>query len=245
MKRCLITGGAGFIGSNLAEALLARGVETAILDNFSTGRRENIANLEGLEVFEGDLRNPEDVAPAVKDRDVIFHEGALPSVAKSVLDPVRSNKNNIDGTVNLLLAARDAGVKRVVYAGSSSAYGESETLPKVETMRENPISPYAVNKFTAEMFCRVFSKVYGLHTVTLRYFNIFGPKQDPGSPYSGVISLFATKLLAKERPIIHGDGEQSRDFTYVANAVKANLLAAEADIRPARRSTAPAVTISP
>ncbi|MFH2002029.1 MAG: SDR family oxidoreductase [Planctomycetota bacterium] len=226
MARYLITGGAGFIGSNIAEALLERGDETVVFDNFSTGRRSNLVGLDGLDVIEGDLKNFEEIREAVEGVDYIFHEAALPSVAKSILDPVKSNKNNIDGTVNLLLAARDAGVKKVVYAGSSSAYGDSETLPKIETMRENPISPYAINKLTAEMFCRVFSKVYGLDTAVLRYFNIFGPKQDPSSPYSGVISLFVTKLLKRERPVIYGDGEQSRDFTYIANTVDANLKAA-------------------
>lgn len=227
MTRYLITGGAGFIGSNIAQALLERGEETIIFDNFSTGRRENLEGLDRVEVIEGDLRNPSDLGSALEGVDIVFHEGALPSVSKSIMDPVNSNKNNIDGTVNLLLAAKEAGVKRVIYAGSSSAYGDSETLPKVETMRENPISPYAVNKLTAEQFCRVFSRVYGLETVTLRYFNIFGPKQDPSSPYSGVISLFVTRLLKGERPVIYGDGEQSRDFTFVENAVDANLRAAE------------------
>lgn len=226
MARYLITGGAGFIGSNIAEALLERGDETIVFDNFSTGRRSNLVGLDGLKVVEGDLRNFEEIREAVEGVEYIFHEAALPSVGKSILDPVTSNKNNIDGSVNLLLAARDAGVKKVVYAGSSSAYGDSETLPKIETMRENPISPYAINKLTAEMFCRVFSKVYGVDTAVLRYFNIFGPKQDPGSPYSGVISLFVTKLLNRERPLIYGDGEQSRDFTYIANTVDANLRAA-------------------
>jgi UDP-glucose 4-epimerase len=228
MTRYLITGGAGFIGSNLAEGLLAEGKDAAIFDNFSTGRRENIEGLEGLHVIEGDLRNYDEIRGALDGVDIVFHEAALPSVAKSILDPVKSNKNNIDGTVNLLLAARDAGVKKVVYAGSSSAYGDAETLPKIETMRENPISPYAVNKLTAEQFCRVFSKVYELDTAVLRYFNIFGPKQDPSSPYSGVISLFVTKLLAGEQPVIYGDGEQSRDFTFIANVVSANFKAAEA-----------------
>lgn len=228
MTRYLITGGAGFIGSNIAETLLNKGKETIVFDNFSTGRRENLESLAGLDVVEGDLKNYEEIRDALEGVDIVFHEAALPSVAKSILDPVTSNKNNIDGTVNLLLAAKDAGVKRVIYAGSSSAYGDSETLPKIETMRENPISPYAVNKLTAEQFCRVFSKVYGLDTAVLRYFNIFGPRQDPSSPYSGVISLFATKLLNKERPKIYGDGEQSRDFTFIENVVDANLKASEA-----------------
>ena len=230
MTRYLITGGAGFIGSNLAEALLNRGEETIVFDNFSTGRRENLEDLKGVKVIEGDLRDPPAIQDAVEGVDIIFHEGALPSVAKSVKDPVTSNKNNIDGTVNLLVAARDAGVKKVIYAGSSSAYGDAETLPKIETMRENPISPYAINKLTGEQFCRVFSKVYGLETVVLRYFNIFGPRQDPSSPYSGVISLFVTKLLNRERPLIYGDGEQSRDFTYVDNVVQANLKAADSTV---------------
>ncbi|MHC4943933.1 MAG: SDR family oxidoreductase [Planctomycetota bacterium] len=235
MTRYLITGGAGFIGSNLAEALLDEGKDVAIFDNFSTGRRENVDELDGLDVIEGDLRNYDEILAALKGVDIVFHEAALPSVAKSILDPVKSNKNNIDGTVNLLLAAKDQGVKKVVYAGSSSAYGDSETLPKIETMRENPISPYAVNKLTAEQFCRVFSKVYGLDTAVLRYFNIFGPRQDPSSPYSGVISLFVTKLLAGEQPVIYGDGEQSRDFTFIANVVSANFLAA--DSGPTRGET--------
>jgi nucleoside-diphosphate-sugar epimerase len=235
MTRYLITGGAGFIGSNLAEALLDEGKDVAIFDNFSTGRRENVDELDGLDVIEGDLRNYDEILAALKGVDIVFHEAALPSVAKSILDPVKSNKNNIDGTVNLLLAAKDQGVKKVIYAGSSSAYGDSETLPKIETMRENPISPYAVNKLTAEQFCRVFSKVYGLDTAVLRYFNIFGPRQDPSSPYSGVISLFVTKLLAGEQPVIYGDGEQSRDFTFIANVVSANFLAA--DSGPTRGET--------
>lgn len=226
MTRYLITGGAGFIGSNIAEALLKRGDEAVVFDNFSTGRRENLEPLEGVTLIEGDLREMDDVRRAVEGAEFVFHEAALPSVAKSILDPVKSNKNNIDGTVNLLLAARDAGVRKVIYAGSSSAYGDAEISPKVETLRENPISPYAVNKLTAEQYCRVFAKVYGLDTAVLRYFNIFGPRQDPSSPYSGVISLFVTKLLNNEAPMIYGDGEQSRDFTYVDNAVQANLKAA-------------------
>jgi len=229
MKRYMITGGAGFIGSNIAEALLKKGIEPVIFDNFTTGRRENLEDLEGVKIIEGDLKNLDEIKAAMEGVEVVFHEGALPSVAKSINDPVKSNKNNIDGTVNLLLAARDAKVRKVIYAGSSSAYGNSETLPKIETMKENPISPYAISKLTAEQFCKVFRSVYGLDTVVLRYFNIFGPKQDPSSPYSGVISLFATKLLNNEQPIIHGDGEQSRDFTYIENAVNANLLAAESD----------------
>lgn len=232
MKRYMITGGAGFIGSNLAEALLKKGIAPVVFDNFSTGRLENVEKLDGVRIIQGDLCDLDQVKAAMEGVEVVFHEGALPSVAKSIKDPVRSNKNNIDGTVNVLLAARDAGVRRVIYAGSSSAYGDSETLPKVETMKENPISPYAISKLTAEHFCKVFSRVYDLDTVVLRYFNIFGPKQDPSSPYSGVISLFVTLLLRREQPVIHGDGEQSRDFTYIENAVNANLLAAEAKLPP-------------
>ncbi len=230
MTSCLVTGGAGFIGSNIAETLLKKGDDVIVFDNFLTGRRENLDDLEGVRLIEGDLRDAEAIRSAVKGVEIVFHEAALPSVTKSVLDPITSNKNNIDGTVNLLMAARDEGVRKVIYAGSSSAYGDSETLPKVETMRENPISPYAVNKLTSEQFCRVFSKVYGLDTVVTRYFNIFGPKQDPSSPYSGVISLFVTSLLEGKRPVIYGDGEQSRDFTYVDNAVSANLKAAWSDL---------------
>jgi UDP-glucose 4-epimerase len=229
--RYLITGGAGFIGSNIAEELLRRGESIRILDNFSTGRRENLEPLlemQGLEVVEGDLRDRDAVNRAVEGVEFILHQAALPSVPRSVKDPVTSNDVNINGTLNILEAARAFGVKRVVYASSSSAYGNTPTLPKVETMPVMPLSPYAVTKYAAERYCQIYTKIYGLETVSLRYFNVFGPKQDPTSQYSAVIPKFITAIARGERPVIYGDGLQSRDFTFVQNNIEANLLACQA-----------------
>lgn len=224
----LVTGGAGFIGSHLAEALVKRGDSVRVLDNLSTGKRENIAHLaDKIEFVEGDIRDPEAVRRAVAGVNVIFHEAAIPSVPRSVAEPELSHEVNVNGTFNVLLAARDAGVRRVVYAASSSAYGDTPTLPKHEALLPSPLSPYAAAKLFGEYYAQVFTRVYRLETVSLRYFNVFGPRQDPSSPYSGVISKFVTTLLAGERPVIFGDGEQSRDFTYIANVVDANLRAAE------------------
>jgi nucleoside-diphosphate-sugar epimerase len=224
----LITGAAGFIGSSLARALLQRGERVLGLDNFSTGKRENIADLARLEFRTADLLNFEAVAETCRGVDYVLHQAAIPSVPKSVADPAGSNRANVEGTVNLLIAARDAKVKRVVYAGSSSIYGESPTLPKREDMPPDPISPYAVSKLAGELYMTSFYRVYGLETVTLRYFNVFGPYQDAASQYSGVLAKFITLMLRGEQPTIYGDGEQSRDFTYIDNVVAANLLACSA-----------------
>jgi UDP-glucose 4-epimerase len=229
MSPYLITGIGGFIGSSLARALLARGDLVRGVDNFSTGRRENIAEiLNRIDFREADILDLAAMKNACAGVDYILHEAAIPSVPKSVLDPLGSNKANVDGTVNLLVAARDARVKRVVYAASSSAYGDTPTLPKHEGMTPNPISPYAVAKLASEHYMISFYRCYGLETVALRYFNIFGPRQDPSSPYSGVLAKFITQMLRREQPTIFGDGEQSRDFTYIDNAVDANLLACQA-----------------
>jgi len=225
----LITGVAGFIGSSLARAALAQGEQIRGIDNFSTGRRENIAEILGqIDFREADLLNLDVLYDACQGVDYIFHEAAIPSVQKSVLDPLGSNRANVDGTVRLLVAAKDAKLKRVVYAASSSAYGDTPTLPKHEGMPPNPISPYAVAKLASEYYMTSFYRCYGLETVCLRYFNIFGPRQDPSSPYSGVLAKFITQMLNGEQPTIFGDGKQSRDFTYIDNAVEANLLAAKA-----------------
>lgn len=225
----LVTGGAGFIGSHICEALVKCGAQVRVLDNLMTGHRTNLAHLEGrIDFLEGDLRDYETVRRAAEGVGIIFHEAAIPSVPRSVAEPRLNHETNVDGMFNVLLAAREAGVRRVVYAASSSAYGETETLPKVESMLPSPLSPYAAAKLFGEYYCQVFTRVYGLETVALRYFNVFGPRQDPSSPYSGVISKFVTALLAGERPVIYGDGEQSRDFTYIDNVVAANLRAAEA-----------------
>jgi len=224
----LITGAAGFIGSSLARALLERGERVRGVDNFSTGKRENIADLVRLEFRTADLLDVAAVAEACRGVDYVLHEAAIPSVPKSVADPAGSNRANVEGTVNLLIAARDAKVKRVVYAGSSSVYGESPTLPKREDMAPDPISPYAVSKLAGELYMTSFYRVYGLETVTLRYFNVFGPYQDAASQYSGVLAKFITLMLKGEPPTIYGDGEQSRDFTYIDNVVAANLLACSA-----------------
>lgn len=229
MAICLITGIAGFIGSSLARAVLAQGDQVRGIDNLSTGKRENLAEILGqIDFREADLLNMEALHIACRGVDYIFHEAAIPSVPKSVLDPLGSNRANVDGTVNLLVAARDAKVKRIVYAASSSAYGDTPTLPKHEGMVPNPISPYAVAKLTGEYYMTSFYRCYGLETVSLRYFNIFGPRQDPTSPYSGVLAKFITNMLNGEQPTIFGDGTHSRDFTYVDNAVDANLLAMKA-----------------
>jgi len=229
MARYLITGIAGFIGSSIARALLAQGEQVRGVDNLSTGRRENITEiLDRIDFREADLLDMEAMKKACTGVDCVFHQAAIPSVPKSVRDPLGSNQANVDGTVNILIAARDANVKRVVYAASSSAYGDTPTLPKHEEMKPSPISPYAVAKLASEYYMVSFYRCYGLETVCLRYFNIFGPRQDPTSPYSGVLAKFITQMLAGEQPTIFGDGKQSRDFTYIDNAVHANLLAAKA-----------------
>jgi len=228
----LVSGGAGFIGSNLAEALVKRGDRVRVLDNLSTGKRENIAVLEGnVELVEGDIRSYHTVREALDGMDAVFHQAALPSVPRSVRDPISSNGVNVDGTLNILYAAKDAGVKRVVYASSSSIYGDTPELPKHEGMTPNPQSPYAVSKLAAEHYCRVFASLYGLETVALRYFNVFGPRQDPASQYSAVIPKFIKAMLNGRQPVIYGDGEQTRDFTFVTNVVGANLRAADAPCR--------------
>jgi UDP-glucose 4-epimerase len=223
-----VTGVAGFIGRSIAAALLARGESVRGIDNFITGKRSNLVGLEKMEFMEGDLADPVACAQACAGVEIIFHEAALASVPRSVADPVSTNVNCVDATLNVLVAARAAGVRRVVYAGSSSAYGDTPTLPKREEMPTNPISPYAVAKLAGEQYMRVFARVYGLETVVLRYFNVFGPHQDPTSHYSGVLAIFCRRMLAGEQPTIYGDGEQSRDFTYIDNVVHANLLAASA-----------------
>lgn len=233
--RYLITGGAGFIGSNLATALLVRGEQVRLLDNFATGRMVNIEPIiDRVELIEGDIRDFWTVTKAMDKVDFVLHQAALPSVARSIESPLISNAVNVDGTLNVLEAARKAKVKRVVFASSSSIYGESEVLPKVETMKPAPLSPYAVSKLAAEEYCKVFCRLYGLETVALRYFNIFGPHQDPNSQYSAVIPLFIKAVLADKAPVIFGDGEQSRDFTFVGNAVDANLRACTAPNAPGR-----------
>lgn len=232
MAKYLVTGVAGFIGRSIAAALLARGESVRGIDNLITGKRSNLAGLEEMEFIEGDLTAPEDCARACAGVEVVFHEAALASVPRSVADPAATNLHCVTATLNLLVAARDAGVRRVIYAGSSSAYGDTPTLPKREEMLPNPISPYAVAKLAGEQYMQTFTRVYGLETVTLRYFNVFGPYQDPTSHYSGVLAIFCRRLLAGEQPTIYGDGEQSRDFTYIDNVVHANLLAADA---PAER----------
>lgn len=228
MAKYLVTGVAGFIGRSIAAALLERGETVRGIDNFITGKRANLAGLEAIEFIVGDLADPDACARACAGVEVIFHEAALASVPRSVADPVATNRNCVDATLNLLVAARAAGVRRVVYAGSSSAYGDTPTLPKHEQMLPNPISPYAVAKLAGEQYMRAFARVYGLETVVLRYFNVFGPYQDPSSHYSGVLAIFCRKMLAGEQPTIYGDGEQSRDFTYIDNVVEANLLSATA-----------------
>jgi len=230
--RVLVTGGAGFIGSNLTEALLKKGHRVRVLDNFSTGKKQNLFFDEAypsVEIVEGDIRDVVTCQAAMKGVDYVFHQAALPSVQRSVEDPLTTHFVNANGTLNILLTARDAGVKRVIYASSSSIYGDTPTLPKKEEMPPNPLSPYALQKYIGEQYARLFFQLYGLETVSLRYFNIFGPKQDPASIYSAVIPRFINALLCNEAPVVFGDGEQSRDFTYIDNVVHANLLALSAE----------------
>lgn len=233
MATYLVTGGAGFIGSHLVDEIVRRGGHVRVLDDFSTGRAENLAHHgERVEIVRGDIRDLRTVMGAVDGVDYVLHQAAIPSVSRSVEDPLTSNSANVDGTLNLLWAAKQHKVKRFVYAASSSAYGETPELPQVETMREGPISPYGVTKFVGELYCKSFALCYGLHTVALRYFNVFGPRQVFDSPYTGVIAIFANALLDGKRPKIFGDGEQTRDFNYIANTVQANLRACEADVAP-------------
>lgn len=232
-RLALVTGGAGFIGSHLVDALLAAGWSVRVLDDFSSGREENLRHVaDRIEVMRGDFAEPAITARAVQGVAVVFHQGAVPSVPRSVAEPVRTNRANVVGTLGVLEAARQAGVRRVVYAASSSAYGDTEVLPKVESMPANPRSPYALQKYAGEVYCRLYHELYGLETVALRYFNVFGPRQDPKSEYAAVVPRFATACLRREPAQIHGDGEQSRDFTFVADTVRANLLAAEAKDAP-------------
>src|SRR6266849_1041576 len=229
MAKYLVTGAAGFIGSSLVRALLERGEQVRGIDNFDTGRRENLSEvLNRMDFREADILDLDAMHKACQGVDYVLHQAAIPSVPKSMLDPLGSNRANVDGTLNVLVAARDAKVKRVVYAASSSAYGDTPTLPKQEDMTPNPISPYAVAKLASEHYMISFYRCYGLETVCLRYFNIFGPRQDPTSPYSGVLAKFSMQMLRGDQPTIFGDGETSRDFTYIDNAVSANLLACSA-----------------
>src|SRR3984893_1979506 len=228
MSSYLVTGGAGFIGSHLSEELVRRGHQVRVVDSLITGKRRNLAHIPGVDFLEGDLADMAVAERAVQGVEYVLHEAAIPSVPRSVKDPITSNRANIVASLNLLVAARDAGVKRLVYAGSSSAYGNTSTLPKREDMAPSPLSPYALQKLVAEQYCQMFTRLYGFETVTIRYFNVFGPRQDPGSPYSGVISLFSTALLDGRQPIVYGDGLQTRDFTYIANVVDGVLRACEA-----------------
>lgn len=228
MQKYLITGGAGFIGSNITKFLLEKGYYVRILDNFSTGKRENIQPFidhSSLELYEGDLRSYHIVRKAVKGVDYVFHQGALPSVPRSIEDPITTNEVNILGTLNILEASKEFNVKRVVYASSSSVYGSNKELPKKEDMKCEPLSPYALSKYTGERYCQIFTSLYGLETVCLRYFNVFGPNQDPNSQYAAVIPKFINLILNDKIPTIYGDGTQSRDFTYIDNVVYANILA--------------------
>ncbi len=229
MDKFLVTGGAGFIGSNICRKLVSQGCFVRVVDNLLTGKKGNLsAILDRIEFIEADMGDPEVAGAAMKGINVVLHQGALPSVPRSVDDPAATHKHCVDATFTLLLAARDAKVKRFVYAASSSAYGDTPTLPKVETMPVNPLSPYAAAKLMGEYYCSVFCKVFGLETVSLRYFNVFGPQQDPTSQYAAAIPAFVTAILTDKQPTVYGDGEQSRDFTYVENVVEANLLAARA-----------------
>lgn len=226
--KVLVTGGAGFIGSNLADELIKQGAKVSILDNLSTGFRDNLEEISGdFEFVEGDLNDDEALKKAIQGVEIIFHQAALPSVPRSVEKPDETHQACVNGTFNLLMKAKDAGVKRVIYAASSSAYGDQPTLPKIETMLPEPLSPYAGAKLMGEYYCQVFSRVYGLEAIALRYFNVFGPRQNPSSHYSGVISRFVDALMGDKTPIIYGDGETSRDFTYIANVVDANIKAAQ------------------
>jgi nucleoside-diphosphate-sugar epimerase len=226
--KVLVTGGAGFIGSNLAEELIRQGARVTIIDNFTTGFRENLDEISGdFHFIEGDINNDADILRAIDGVEIIFHQAALPSVPRSVDNPAETHHVCVNGTLNLLVKAKNTGVRRFIYAASSSAYGNQPTLPKVETMRPDPLSPYAVAKLAGEFYCRAFNIVYGLETLSLRYFNVFGPRQDPASMYSGVVSRFIDSLMTGKTPIIYGDGKQSRDFTYIANVVDANIKAAQ------------------
>src|SRR6478672_4421432 len=228
MAQYLVTGGAGFIGSHLTEELVRRGHTVRVADSLITGHRRNLDHLPGVEFLEGDLADLPFAQRAAEGMNYVLHQAAIPSVPRSVKDPIASNRANIDGTLNVLVAARDAGVKRLVFAGSSSEYGDTPTLPKREDMPSSPLSPYALQKVMGTEYCRMFTRLYGFETVVIRYFNVFGPRQDPGSPYSGVISLFSTALIEGRQPVIYGDGEQTRDFTYVANVVDGVLRACTA-----------------
>jgi UDP-glucose 4-epimerase len=235
MTQYLVTGGAGFIGSHIVEALVKRGERVRVIDNFSTGRRANLDPVRGrVEVIEGDLNDATALAGAVRGVEVVFHEAALPSVPRSIDDPLASLRASVDATAALLWAAKQAGVRRLVYAASSSAYGDRTQFPRVETILPDPLSPYAAGKLACEYLCGVFWKCYGLETVSLRYFNVFGPRQDPKSQYAAAIPLFVSAILAGRAPVVFGDGEQSRDFTYVENVVHANLLAAQAPEAPGK-----------
>jgi nucleoside-diphosphate-sugar epimerase len=229
MAHYLVTGGAGFIGSHLSEELIRRGHTVRVVDSLITGKRSNLDHIRGVEFLEGDLADMDVAQRAVSGVQYVLHQAAIPSVPRSVKDPITSNRANVDATLNVLVAARDAGVRRLVFAGSSSAYGNTPTLPKHEDMPNSPLSPYALQKVVGEQYLQMFTKLYGLETVSIRYFNVFGPRQDPSSPYSGVISVFATALIENRSPMIYGDGEQTRDFTYVANVVDGVLRACEAD----------------
>jgi UDP-glucose 4-epimerase len=227
MEKFLVTGGAGFIGSNICRKLVSEGCFVRVVDNLLTGKKSNLADIiDNIEFIEADMGDEEIARSAMKDIEIVLHEGALPSVPRSVDDPAASHKHCVDATFTLLLAARDAGIKRFVYAASSSAYGDTPTLPKIETMPPAPLSPYAVGKLVGEYYCSVFSQVFGLETISLRYFNVFGPNQDPASQYAAAIPAFVTAILKDQPPTIYGDGQQSRDFTYIDNIVEANLLAA-------------------
>lgn len=230
MSSYLVTGGAGFIGSHLAEELTRRGERVRVVDSFITGKRHNLAHLPTVELLEGDLADLSVARAAVAGMDYVLHQAAIPSVPRSVEDPITSNRANIDASLNILVASRDARVKRVVYAGSSSAYGDTPTLPKREDMPTKPMSPYALQKLVSEQYMKMFTGLYGLETTTIRYFNVFGPRQDPTSAYSGVISVFTRALIEKRSPTIYGDGEQTRDFTYIANVVDGVLRACKADV---------------
>jgi nucleoside-diphosphate-sugar epimerase len=228
MSNYLVTGGAGFIGSHLCEELVRRGHSVRVADSLITGKRSNLDHVPGVEFLEGDLAEFPVAQRAAQGMDYVLHQAAIPSVPRSVKDPIASNRANVEATLNVLVAARDAGVRRLVFAGSSSAYGNTPTLPKHEDMPTSPLSPYALQKVVGEQYLQMFTRLYGLETVSIRYFNVFGPRQDPSSPYSGVISVFATALLEHRSPTIYGDGEQTRDFTYVANVVDGVLRACEA-----------------
>ena len=235
MALYLVTGGAGFIGSNICQELVKKGERVRILDDFSTGKRENIVGFQdNVELIEGDLRDREIVKRAMLGVDFVLHQGALPSVERSVKDPLTTTRVNVLGTLNVLLAAREAKVKRVIYASSSSVYGDTPTLPKKEEMKANPQSPYAVTKLIGEEYCRIYYSIYGLETVCLRYFNVFGPRQDPGSQYAAVIPKFITLMLKGKSPPIYGDGEQSRDFSFIDNVIEANLQACKAKEGPGK-----------